>query len=246
MGRLDSKVVIITGASGGQGTVEARLFAAEGARLVLTDIVPGGEKIAEELGEKAIFLKHDISDEAAWDEVIKAGLSAFGAINVLVNNAAMYRAASLENTELALFERLIRINQVGTFLGMRAVIAPMTEAGGGSIINIASAEANLGLPGSFPYGATKWAVRGMTKCAASDLVSRKIRVNSLPPGLTDTPMARLNVAPELLDYYVRAFIPMRRWGEPVEVARAALFLASDESSYMTGSEIHVDGGITMA
>ena len=125
MGRLDSKVVIITGASGGQGTVEARLFAAEGARLVLTDIVPGGEKIAEELGEKAIFLKHDISDEAAWDEVIKAGLSAFGAINVLVNNAAMYRAASLENTELALFERLIRINQVGTFLGMRAVIAPM-------------------------------------------------------------------------------------------------------------------------
>lgn len=246
MGKLKGKVAIITGASGGQGSAEARLFAAEGAKVVLTDVMPEGREIAEEIGQNAIFVSHDISDEAAWTEVVDAALSAFRSIDILINNAATYRAETLQDTDLALFERLLKINVVGTFLGMRAVIDPMTAAGGGSIVNVASAEANLGLPGSFPYGTTKWAVRGMTKTAAADLARHNIRVNSLHPGLTDTAMPRKGLPQDKLDFYVDQAIPLRRWGQPIEMARAALFLASDDAGYMTGSEIHVDGGITMA
>lgn len=246
MGKLNGKVAIITGASGGQGSAEARLFAAEGAKVVLTDLAAEGGSIAESIGSNAIFVSHDISKEGAWQDVVDAALSAFGAIDILVNNAAAYRAEPLQNTDLALFERLLSINVVGTFLGMRAVIEPMMAAGGGSIINVASAESNLGLPGSFPYGTTKWAVRGMTKTAAADLAQHNIRVNSLHPGLTDTAMPRQGLPQDKLDFYVDQAIPLRRWGQPAEMARAALFLASDDSSYMTGSELHVDGGITMA
>jgi 3alpha(or 20beta)-hydroxysteroid dehydrogenase len=235
------KVAIITGAASGQGAAEARLFAEEGAKVVVTDINEDGATLASELGRNGHFLRHDVGDEAGWAKVIEQTLEHFGRLDVLVNNAGIYKPASLLDTDAALWELHYRVNQLGVFLGMRAAAEVMAKGGGGAIVNVSSNAGMNNVPGMFAYGASKWAVRGMTKLAASELAPLGIRVNSIHPGIIDTPMLGENT-PERLKLY-ESMIPMGRMGTPDEVARLVLFLASDASSYVTGAEITVDGGI---
>jgi 3alpha(or 20beta)-hydroxysteroid dehydrogenase len=241
MAQLTGKVAVITGAARGQGAAEARLFVAEGAKVVLTDVNLEGESVAAELGHAAMFVRHDVSKDAEWADVMARTLSHFGRLDILVNNAGVYSPATLRETDDALWDRFYRINQLGVFLGMRAVLEPMITSGGGSIVNIASAAALGANPGMFAYGSSKWAVRGMTKLAAAEFGPLGIRVNGVYPGMIDTPMIQVN-DPEVLKTYA-ARIAMGRMGRADEVAKVVMFLASDASSYMTGAELAVDGGI---
>ena len=244
MGRLDGLVAIVTGAARGQGEAEARLFAAEGARVVITDVLSAqGEAVAAQIGPAALFVKQDVSSAEGWREVVEAALGAFGRIDILVNNAAISRPLKLEATEPALFEEIFRVNQLGVYLGMRAVIEPMKAAGGGSIINISSVAGLKATSTLFAYTATKWAVRGMTKSAALELARYKIRVNAVFPGVIDTPMNDGNSA-HMNEVLVRT-TPMRRMGEPREIAEAVLFLASPAASFATGAELTIDGGMAL-
>jgi 3alpha(or 20beta)-hydroxysteroid dehydrogenase len=242
MRRLTGKVALVTGAASGQGAEEARLFIAEGANVVLTDLNEAdGKALADQLGRSALFLPHDVSDEASWRGVVERACDAFGTIDILVNNAGIYRQQSLQNSTAALMDLHYRVNVLGTFLGMSAVHPVMQRAGGGSIINVGSVAGLRGLPGIFAYASSKWSVRGMTKCAAVDLAVDKIRVNSVLPGLIDTPMLAGNT-PEYLDSVAQT-IPLKRLGLPDDVARAVLYLASDDAIYVTGTEITVCGGV---
>ncbi len=246
IGRLDGKVAIITGAAGGIGTAAARGFAAEGALLVLTDA--GSDRagrLAVELGDCAGSCGHDVTSEGDWEAVVRLALQNHGQIDVLVNNAGVFLAAPLAQTSIEDFRRVNDVNTVGVFLGMRAVAQAMTERGSGSIINVSSIAGLIGSPFLTAYAASKWAVRGMTKVAAKELAQAGVRVNSVHPGQIDTEMnARQREAtPELIDKLIRS-IPMRRIGRPGEVADALLFLASDESTYVTGAELVLDGGTT--
>lgn len=243
MGRLSGKVAIVTGAAGGQGAAEARLFAAEGAKVTLTDLSDEGEALAREIGGDTIFLRHDVSDKLAWDAVVAATLERFGRIDILVNNAGVYRPQSIQSTDEALFELHYRVNQLGVFLGMQAVVDPMKTAGGGAIVNTSSVAGLAGFPGMIAYATSKWAVRGLTKCAAADLGPFGIRVNSIHPGLIDTPMLTANNA-EVNNALIAA-TPLGRMGTPEEVALLVAFLVSDEGRFITGSEVKIDGGIRL-
>jgi 3alpha(or 20beta)-hydroxysteroid dehydrogenase len=240
MGALDGKVVMITGASGGQGLAEARLFAREGASLVLTDIVAADEPPVGVAAKDALMLVHDVASEAAWSEAVERALARFGRVDALVNNAGVYQPASLSDTGPDLYDFHYRVNQLGVFLGMRAVLPAMAARGVGSIINIASGAGAKGTNGLFAYSTTKWAVRGMTRSAARELAPKGIRVNALLPGLIDTPMVSIFPKARNDDFVTR--VPLGRIGEAMDVAQAALFLASDASAYITGAEIPVDGG----
>jgi 3alpha(or 20beta)-hydroxysteroid dehydrogenase len=250
MGRLDGKVALITGAARGMGRAEARLFAAEGARVAVCDVVdPEGEEVAREIGENAIYLHLDVTNEEDWSAAVAGTKDAFGRLDVLVNNAGIAEGAPLATMTLESYRRVIDVNQIGVFLGMRAVVVPMTDAGGGSIVNISSIDGMVGMNFIMSYVASKWAVRGMTKAAAMELAPHGIRVNSLHPGfIVDTELGTeeggdSSVTHALLDAHSRKLAPMGRAGRPDEIARLALFLASDDSSYSTGSEIVADGGI---
>ena len=244
MGRLDGKVAIITGGARGQGEAEVRLFAAEGAKVVVSDVLAdAGKAVAESLGANAVFLRHDVSREEDWEAAVNLATERFGGLDVLVNNAGILHSATIARHTLEDYERVVAVNQVGVFLGTRSVIKPMTERGGGSIVNISSGAGLRATKYSFAYAATKYAVTGMTACAALELARNKIRVNSIHPGVIDTPMVASD-DPTANDRLVRA-TPMRRVGEPEEIARVALFLASDEASYMTGAHVPVDGGVTV-
>ncbi len=244
MGALEGKVAIITGAARGQGEAEARLFAHEGARVVLTDILSGlGARVAGEIGEAARFIKHDVASEADWETVIAGTLSAFGQIDILINNAAIYRPLGLEATTPADFDEACGVNQKGVFLGMRAVLGPMRTAGGGAIINTASVAGAKGTSGLFAYAATKWAVRGMTKAGALELARYGIRVNAILPGVIDTPMLE-GASARMTEAMLRA-TPLRRQGLVEEVAAAALYLASAGASFVTGIDLFVDGGLSL-
>jgi 3alpha(or 20beta)-hydroxysteroid dehydrogenase len=244
--RLDDKVVIVTGSAGGIGTAAARRLSEEGALLLLTDAdADGAGRLAEELGDRTTSHKHDVTSELDWQAVISSALQTHGRIDVLLNNAGVFLAAPLADTSLDDFRRVIDVNVVGVFLGMRAVAAAMSAQRAGSIINVSSVAGLTGSPYLTAYGASKWAVRGMTKGVAKELAQFGVRVNSLHPGQIDTEMnsRQREKTPELIDKLIRG-IPLRRIGTPEEIAHAVVYLASEESIYTTGSELVVDGGTT--
>jgi 3alpha(or 20beta)-hydroxysteroid dehydrogenase len=244
--RLRGKVALITGAGGGIGTATARRFAEQGASLLLTDAdAASAQKIAAELGDGALAREHDVSSEEGWNATIAWTLEKHGRIDVLVNNAGVFLAAPLTETTLEDFRRVLDVNVTGVFLGMRAVAPAMSERGAGSIVNLSSLAGLTGGPYLTAYSASKWAVRGMTKVAAKELARFHVRVNSLHPGQIDTDMntRQRERTPELIDKLIKG-IPLGRIGEPQEVADAAVYLASDESAYVTGSELVIDGGVS--
>jgi 3alpha(or 20beta)-hydroxysteroid dehydrogenase len=243
MGRFQGKIILISGGARGQGTAEARMLVAEGARVVIGDVLEGqGRDLVDELGPAAIFLRHDVTEEADWTKAVDAA-QALGGLHGMVNNAGIFIPRSLLETDAALFERHMRVNQLGCFLGMKAVVNLMERSGGGSIVNISSVAGLRGSPNAIAYSATKWALRGMTKAAAIELASRGIRVNSVHPGPIDTEM--LNVrSPEENQRRVQQ-VPMKRMGTVEEVARLVLFLLSEESAYITGAEVTIDGGVSL-
>lgn len=238
---LSGKVAIITGAARGQGAAEARLFAALGARVVLTDLLEvEGNRVAAEIGGAACFVRHDVGDDGDWAAAVDTALAEYGRVDVLVNNAAICSSVPLVDQDIDGFEAMLQVNLVGPFLGMQAVAKPMQAAGGGSIINVSSQAGLQGLAGYAGYGASKWGLRGMSKVAAIELGPFGIRVNTIYPGLIDTPMVGhldLQRGPG-----GHPGAPLARVGQPQEVADVVAFLASDASSYMTGAELAVDGG----
>jgi 3alpha(or 20beta)-hydroxysteroid dehydrogenase len=240
MGTLDGKVAIITGAARGQGATEARLFVAEGARVMLTDVLPQGDAVAKALGDLAAFAKQDVGSAADWERIVKSTTQRFGRLDILVNNAAIYRMRSLLDTTDEELDEITRVNQRGPLLGMRTVAPAMRAGGGGSIINISSGAGLRGARNMIAYSTTKWAVRGMTKCAALELAPYRIRVNSVHPGIIETPMLEENPA-ALNQAMVRA-TPIGRIGQPEDIARMVLYLASDAAGFITGAEFSVDGG----
>lgn len=248
-GRLDGKVAIITGAARGQGAAEARLFAAEGARVVLGDVLDdAGAAVAAAIGDAARYVHLDVRDEASWAEAVATAEREFAPVSVLVNNAGIFQVSRLVDTTIEQFRAIFEVNQLGPFLGMRAVVPSMLRAGSGSIVNISSTSGLAGYPGTTSYTATKFALRGMTKTAAMELGPLGIRVNSIHPGGIDTEMIRPGGAVDAMggaDALDQRFgsTPLRRVGQAIEIARMALFLASDESSYSTGSEFVADGGM---
>jgi 3alpha(or 20beta)-hydroxysteroid dehydrogenase len=249
MGRLDGKVALISGAARGQGEAEARLFVEEGARVVLGDVLDDrGELVAKDLGDAARYAHLDVRDEASWQSAIALAESEFGPVSVLVNNAGILRWSALAETPVEQFREVFEVNQLGPFLGMKTVVPSMVKAGGGSIVNISSTNGLGGFPGTISYTAAKFAVRGMTKTAAMELGPLGIRVNSIHPGGVDTEMINPASVPDMPasdDELGNRFddLPLRRVGQPIEIARLALFLASDDSSYSTGSEFVADGGM---
>jgi len=235
---LKGKVAIITGAAGGQGRAEAAAFAAAGATVVATDLTDDlGATFADRAGG-IVCLKHDVTREDEWQHIVSLCLDRWGKIDILVNNAGVYRPAPMMETDASLYDLHMNVNARSVFLGMRAVAKPMMNAKAGAIINIASGAGAKGTEGLFAYSTSKWAVRGMTRSAARELAPFNIRVNAILPGLIDTPMVSNRAGRE-------AFIgkvPLGRIGNPDEVARLVLFLASESESYITGAEIPVDGG----
>lgn len=234
---MDNKVVLITGAARGQGAAEATLLARLGARVVLTDTnaVAVGE-LAERLGPSASSFSLDVADLSAWKSVIEQVVIAYGRIDVLVNNAAIYRNAPLAEWTVDELQSILNINLLGPILGMRTVVPVMPEVGG-SIVNVASISGLRGHGGALPYASSKWGLRGASRSAAREYAPRRVRVNCVCPGAVDTPMidaARLDLS----------HLPMPRAGTAEEVANVVVFLASDASSYCTGGDFVVDGGAT--
>ncbi len=248
MGRLDGKVALVSGAARGMGQAEARLFAAEGAKVAVCDIIDDeGKAVASEIGANAIFQHLDVTSEEDWAAATAATTAAFGKLDVLVNNAGIGEMVSFAEMTLEDYRRVTEVNQTGVFLGMKAAIEPMTGAGGGSIINISSIDGLVGATNVLHYIASKWAVRGMTKAAAMELAPRGIRVNSVHPGFIHTMIGNREGTPRadghaLLDAFTRRWTPLGRTGEPEDIAKLVLFLASDDSAYSTGSEFVADGG----
>ncbi|WP_431808727.1 glucose 1-dehydrogenase [Lysinibacillus sphaericus] len=242
MSRLSGKVAIITGAAQGMGAAHAKLFVEQGAKVILTDLnEEKGHAFATKLGENAIFVKQNVTSEEDWATVIAKAEEAFGPVNVLVNNAGITMAKNMLDMTLEEYRRIVDINQVSVFLGMKAVAASMMKAGGGSIVNISSM--NGLVAGAVGYTDTKFAVRGMTKAAAMNLAPMGIRVNSVHPGVIATPMVVQEDTKAAVEEFSK-HIPLKRVAQPEEVSNMVLFLASDESSYSTGSEFIIDGGLT--
>ncbi len=239
MGRVDDKVALITGGAGtrGIGAASARMLVAEGAKVVIGDILDDqGAALAEELGDAAHYVRLDVTSGEDWKAAVDTAVQAFGRLDVLVNNAGVVQVAPLKTADISRWQRVLDVNLTGAMRGIQAVIDPMITAGGGSIINISSIEGMRGATWAHSYVASKWGLRGLTKSAALELAPEKIRVNSIHPGFIRTPMTK-----HLPDDIVTA--PMGRAGRPEEVASFVVFLASDESSFSTGSEYVVDGGL---
>ena len=241
MNRLDGKVALITGGARGQGAAEAALFVEAGAKVVITDIdVAEGEAVAAQVGDACRFLPQDVTRENDWERVVADTVDVFGRLDVLVNNAGLFRVVNMQDTTLELWNQLIAVNQTSVFLGMRAVAPVMKKQGTGSIVNLSSIAGLAGTARAHAYGATKWAVRGMTKSAALELAPHGVRVNSVHPGLIDTRMMdELSETSEELD----ARVPLGRQGTVDEIAKLVLFLASDDSSHCTGHEFVADGAM---
>tara|TARA_R110000787_G_scaffold9353_11_gene32791 strand:- start:3216 stop:3971 length:756 start_codon:yes stop_codon:yes gene_type:complete len=245
MTNLNGKVALISGAARGQGAAEAKIFAERGAKVMLCDVLDAeGEKTAAAIGAAAAYMHLDVTDEASWQAAVAATVAKFGKLNVLVNNAGIADMNVLKEMSVEQYMKTIQVNQVGVFLGMKSVAGAMKDAGGGSIINISSIAGMLGAVGGVAYCASKFAVRGMTKVAALELGPDNIRVNSIHPGgimtrmLTDAGLTSDGAN----DLFSSA--PVGRIGQPEEMATLAAYLASDDSSYSTGSEFVADGGLT--
>ncbi len=242
-GRLDGKVAIISGAARGQGASEARQFVAEGGRVLLTDILDDdGAALAAELGDAAHYHHLDVTDDAAWADAVAQVESRWGRLDVLVNNAGILSIQTMTDTTRQEFERVLDVNVTGVFLGMKAASAAMKQHGSGSIINISSVAGLRGVPTQFSYATSKWAVRGMTRSAARELAPLGIRVNSVHPGIIETPM--LDEYSEADRERVRGLIPLGYETGPEAVAELVTWLASEASAYCTGSEFLVDGGMS--
>lgn len=246
MGLLDGKVALVTGAGAGLGAATARLFAEEGARVVVSDIdTEAGEQVAADIGDAAVFVPLDVASDEAWGEAVQATEDVFGPIDVLVNNAGIADMQPLDVFDEERYLHTFRINQLSVFHSLKHVPASMQRAGGGAIVNISSIEGVKGSMHAIAYSSTKFALRGMTRSAAHELAASNIRVNSVHPGGMNTELVAQvrTTQPGVIEQFEEQ-IPMQRMADPVEVARTVLFFASDLSSYCTGSELVVDGGST--
>jgi len=249
MGRLNGKVALITGSALGMGREHAKLFASEGAKIVVTDIneqagLENVETITRAGGE-AIFIQHDVASEDDWKRVVDKAVEAYSKVDILVNNAGILLSKSLEDTSVEEWDLVMNINLKGVFLGCRAIIPAMKIAGGGSIVNISSIYGIVGAPDCAAYEASKGGVRLLTKSAAVDLIKHNIRVNSIHPGGVETPMVT-QLRPEGSEAIESpsSNVPLGRIGQPEDIAKLALFLASDDSAYSSGGEFIIDGGMT--
>ncbi|MFB6894005.1 glucose 1-dehydrogenase [Kitasatospora sp. NPDC056327] len=243
MNDLTGKTVIITGGARGLGAEAARLAVAAGANVVITDVLEDdGRATAAELGDRARFVRHDVTSEEDWQRVVDLATAEFGAVHGLVNNAGISTGTLLADESVEHFRRVLDVNLTGVFIGMRTVVPALRAAGGGSIVNISSAAGLMGLALTAGYGASKWGVRGLSKIGAVELGTERIRVNSVHPGMTYTPMtASVGIRQGEGNY---PNTPMGRVGEAPEIATAVVFLLSDDASYVTGAELAVDGGWT--
>ncbi|MCR8642749.1 glucose 1-dehydrogenase [Paenibacillus sp. N1-5-1-14] len=248
MARLQGKVAIITGAAMGQGAAEAKLFAQEGAKVVATDLQEDKlQAVVAEIqaaGGEAIAVKHNVTSEEDWIQVVESAVQAFGKVDILVNNAGILVFHDMESMPVSDLDKILNINVKGTLLGMKHVIPQMKQVGGGSIVNIASAAAIVSTGTSPSYSASKGAVRAASKEVAVSYGKDNIRVNSVYPGTIVTPMIEGVMADPSIKGMVEASTPMRRVGRPEEIAYGVLFLASDEASFVTGAELVIDGGWT--
>ena len=239
--KLEGKVALVTGGARGIGAAIVRRLHADGARVVITDVLDdAGHALAAELGERTAYFHHDVGDEAEWVETLAAATARFGGLHVLVNNAGIFHPGQIADTPVRDIEQQFRVNQLGPFLGMKHGQVPLRAAGGGCIVNISSIAGQLGFPNAAAYVGTKWAVRGMTKTAALELAPAQIRVNSVHPGFIETPMLENN-PPEANQAGIEA-TPLKRIGKPEEIAAAVAFLASADAGFVTGAELTVDGG----
>lgn len=244
MGKLDGKVAVITGGARGQGASHVRTFVEEGANVVFSDILSEeGEALATELGERVRFIKHDVTKADEWKKVIEETEAVFGPVDILVNNAGGVVTKNFEDLSEEEYRKVVDINQVSIFLGMKTTLPSMKKTGNGSIINISSINGLRGSAGNAAYDSSKFAVRGITKSAALEFAEYGIRVNSVHPGVIQTPMIEVEGTEKLVEQLV-ATIPMKRKGQSEEVSKLLLYLASDDSSYSTGSEFVIDGGVT--
>lgn len=239
MGRLKNKVILVTGGARGMGAAHARLLVAEGARVVITDILHiEGEALAAKLGESTVYVPQDVTQPKEWAEAVASAERRFGALHGLVNNAGIANMAPIEQFPLDQWNKTLAVNLTGVFLGMQAALPAIRRAGGGSVVNISSVEGLRGSAGLHAYVASKFGVRGITKSAALEAAASGVRINSIHPGFIATPMTE--------SFESSLFpVPLGRAAEPQEVSQAVLFLLSDESSYLTGSEIVIDGGLTI-
>ena len=249
MGRLEGKSCLISGGAKGLGAAQARLFAREGARVALGDILDAdGERLVEELrasGADSLYVRLDVTSEADWERAVDAVMEQFGALDVLVNNAGIYNRAPVEETTLEEWERVMDVNSTGVFLGTKHAIPAMRRSGGGSIVNMSSVAGLVGSRTQTVYNASKGAVRLLTKSTAVQYAPAGIRANSVHPGVIETDMINEVIRTEEERATRMSLTPIGRFGTPEDVANGVLFLASDEASYVTGAELVIDGGLTV-
>lgn len=245
MGRLDNKVAIITGGARGLGAATAKLFTSEGADVVIGDVRDDlGKQLADDLGARARYVHLDVADTDAWDAAVAVAESDFGGLDALVNNAGLFELRPIAQTTLDDYMRIVSVNQIGTFLGIKASLGALKARGGGSVVNVSSTQGLVGISGGAAYSSSKFAIRGLTKVAALELGQYGIRANSVHPGGMDTPMVSTPSVDDVVadrDAHYRGW-PIPRIGQPEEIAELVLFLASDASSYCTGAEFVADGG----
>lgn len=247
MGKLDDKIAFISGGASGMGAAEARMFVAEGARVLIADkLDDAGQALASELGENALYSHLDVCDQASWVRAIAHAEQHFGKLNVLINNAGILLWQLIEDMTLEAYKSVVDVNQIGCWLGMKTALPALRRSGGGAIVNTASLAGRMGMAQGSAYVASKHAVLGMSKCAAIEFGKYNIRVNAILPGAIETQMAGKRKNTDAGEH-VKAFsdLPIGRIGTVEEVARLVTFLASDAATYCTGGEFLIDGGMAL-